>query len=407
MNRRVHIHSDIIPALEWAHKLPDYAGAYLDKQNGGKPTFLFTRDLDPYRQGIRERVPADLELSVALGAQSLDDLMRRKDDMSAIRKDLLDEGVVLVSSTVDVVNNRVIVGVLHRDAYAVGRLHALDADVVVMEQTVADADCDMDSCAPAKAGYEIDNGADLACTSGYLARRVDPGHNNIGIITAGHCIAASAVNRWKHAGNPIGTENATHAWQDNSVGDVGFIGLDAEDVPGALNKVLVKPVVGKVVRMTGIMDSYLQIVGTPMCRMGQGSWLHHDHWIDGVPPNPDYTARKCGSINLFDTDSLADPNDPRHFSEEDGVAKFIHHMKAWNWDSWAGDSGGTVFQQDSSDPGNIDPPAVLLGTHVHSSDGNNINGDSWYTSQKWGRDALSVLGIDTWPCVNGDCTNPF
>jgi len=76
-------------------------------------------------------------------------------------------------------------------------------------------------------------------------------------------------------------------------------------------------------------------------------------------------------------------------------------MKVVSFDSWAGDSEGTVVEVADPD-GNINTTR-LLGTHVHSESGANAD-EGWYTTRYYGWYELSTVhGIDLELCVDANC----
>ena len=97
---------------------------------------------------------------------------------------------------------------------------------------------------------------------------------------------------------------------------------------------------------------------------------------------------------------LTDFTGPRQMSCDDGTCNFIHHMKIWDWDSWAGDSGGTVVEYEDGATS-----TRLMGSHVDSEGVTNAD-ESWFTTVHYAEYELDRYrsGIIIDPCTNSACT---
>jgi len=175
-----------------------------------------------------------------------------------------------------------------------------------------------------------------------------------------------------------------------------FIDINSGFQPGLANKLLVKPSTAQVVQITGVLVDFEQIYGTPVCRIGAGSADHNS-------VNSYYTARKCGTIVVADTDvdGTTDQNSQSCVTiSGQTTCKWIHHMKVVSFDSWGGDSGGPVFEPTVD----ADTTATLFGTHVHSEDGEWPTATKgWYTTQYQGYIELHAQGIELDVCVTATC----
>ena len=94
------------------------------------------------------------------------------------------DGVDVVSVSVDVKNNRVLVGVVGKTDRKRSAVQAMSGPLVVADEKrpVIDA-CAIDNCANLKGGLMIKSGVE--CTSGYIAVRWDTDPNQIVMVTAG------------------------------------------------------------------------------------------------------------------------------------------------------------------------------------------------------------------------------
>lgn len=390
---RLEVQKSMGPAVDYAAKQPGYGGAYIDQLDHGLPVFLFTKDVGARSTEIGELLKAGTKYDVRLVDHSLAGLTKIKEDVSSEREALMETGVEIISVSVDVKMNRIVVGVLGKTDRKRDIVKALGDPIVVIDESLPHADtCWIDDCPNLKGGLRID-ATDATCTSGYLGRRTDGSNADIVMVTAGHCIASSSASTWKHHGTGFGTENSNHGWNNNSAADVGFIKLWDDQVPANKNMFLSKPGYATTAELTGYRTFSEQVIGMQVCRIGWGSSNHHS-------ANAYYLARQCGQIETYDTDT-ASTTDNNSQSCASGTCKYIQKMKAVDFDSWAGDSGGTIFEQNSP----VEAPTNLLGTHVHSQDTGGYPDDDkgWYSPYTQGTAGFANDGIDIDACFTSSC----
>lgn len=134
-------HADMVHRLEIQRQLyipsgrPNYAGAYIDQRRGGIPVYLFTEIGDDIEATLERMMPG-IEFEIHRVAASLDELTRLKERISGAREELWQEGIELVSVSVDVVGNRVEVGLLEATDEARARVAEFGEPVVVIEESV-------------------------------------------------------------------------------------------------------------------------------------------------------------------------------------------------------------------------------------------------------------------------------
>lgn len=227
----------------------------------------------------------------------------------------------------------------------------------------------------------------------YNVMRTDLNPDKLAMLTAGHCIWRSDDARWRfNLTHEFGTENSNHGFHSGSFGDVGIISFDLADAPSPTNKYLANPASGLVNGITGGMSFSSQTYGTYLCRIGIGSYDKHKD-----DPNSTYTGRRCGHITVYDSDSLG-MTDRRRKICENGTCNMIHHMKVWDWDSWPGDSGGTVVEHEGGES-----TTRLMGSHVDSESGSSAD-ESWFTTVHYAQYELEQYqGITIEPCTNSAC----
>lgn len=338
---------------------------------------------------------------------TLAELTTLKRRVSNHRTELLASDVEVFSSSVDIVNNRVIVGVRGKNERRADEVKSLGDPIVVVDAELPRTDaCEIDACPNLKGGLLITQGGRLPagteCTSGYIARRWDTDPDEFVLITAGHCIANSVSegDQWARYKPDetvkFGVELA-HAWEVGSLADIGAIKIWTAHVPESKNKFLSKPSDGTTAAITGYETFSQQMPGDQVCRIGWGSWEYG--------PNSIYTARKCGLITLYDTDSDGTNDKNSESCVPDGRCRYIKDMKGVNFDSVGGDSGGIVFERNNP----ASDPTDLFGTHVHSlkmtftTEGDEDDVRGWYSTTTKGFSELQARGIYITPCQSSSC----
>lgn len=384
----------------------DYAGMYIDQLTGGTPIFLTTGRADMYADVLTALIQGAYAFEIRVVNRDLASLESQKAQIVNARDQLAMDGIAVHTVSVHVRDNRVEVGVTNPTEQVLSRLSEFGDDMLVYQDGSQHLDvCGIEACGPRmKGGLAIESDVPNGCTSGYLARRTDGTHNNLGIVTAGHCLyPGGSSSSWLHDFAVIGDENGiSQGWQTGSYGDVGFIDLstaaDPDGIQGS-NKFLANPSTNQLVNFTSTIPVFLQHEGDAVCRIGWGSYLLHRDTTQSQAKRDNYKGRQCGLITLFDTDSdgLADPDSQSCIG---ATCKLIHYMKKVDFDSTSGDSGGTVFEPTSLS----DTEAALMGTHVHSVTDSASADEGWYSSVSWGITELSVLGYTIEPCLNWGCT---
>jgi hypothetical protein len=384
--------------LAVAQDSPAFAGAYIDRERGGVPVFLVTDPQAELVSVIEELVPDEVPVEVNVVERSLAELTAMKREISSSVDDLLEAGVDVTETAVSVRGNAVLVGILDmtEDARQTLLDRWPDAQPFDGIRPVSDA-CTIESCPSGmKGGLMIHRvSASNFCTSGYLARRTDGEHNNIVLVTAGHCVAGFD-DRWYHDGTRIGSADPIHGWHPGSLGDIATIDLNTASVPSNRNRLLVHPTSDQVVQVTSVMYWYEQVEGLDVCRMGEGSFNLQQ------AGSSYYRGRKCGEILIFDSDAqgTTNPNDQscRVVSGTE-TCKLIYDMKVVDFDSTGGDSGGAVFLETESS----DTTATLMGTHVHSQNDDDDTDRGWYSGVYKGIAELMSRGVDLTPCLTSSC----
>lgn len=389
LDRRLKVRAAFQPLLELAIELPEYAGAYTDHDRGGLP-ILLTSNLEAFLSAIEASRQANVEFEIREVEYSLLELEAAQDLIDEATPDLRATGTQIVSTGLDILANRVQVGVhgLRADTQIV-IFDAFGPIVTTVEDAPGEADAcvSMNNCWPMKGGLRIHatvNG--LPCTGGFIAARSDNG--KLGIVTAGHCLAhanPSGPDYWGHANSPTAAQNfgeeRLHTWHDGSLADVGFIVFDQETIDqlGAPNALHYLDPAGNGT-VIAVQSNGSQLPNDAVCRMGWGTW--------------DLTSgqgRTCGQVR-----SVIDQTRPSCLTATN--CRDIKHQWEVNFDSVAGDSGGPVYHPYST------TTSIAYGTHVHSWEPALETG--WYSPVLWGRTAYWSKSGATYSydvCITGTC----
>jgi hypothetical protein len=360
------------PAFQHARGYSDFAGAYLDQEQGGIPVFMFTEHVVGRAEELATRLPASTAYRIEGANRTYRQLEAVLDDIESDWSSLKRQGVDVVTAGIRTDENLVFIGVNGLATYATDELRSrFGQDLEVFEDSPAHADACNGTfdCRPMKGGIDITRPTG-ACTSGFVVKRQDT--SALHILTAGHCIEVhGGYNaQWSHNSDPFGY--ARHeTWRADFTrdGDVGLITIAVSETPSSKNQVhtesvLVKPVTG--------WDS-VQFVGDQSCRFGRTSKLD------------------CGVINAVDV--IRD-------SETSIGTMSVRHTNQVSYDSTDGDSGGPMFFYASGGSS-----LIAQGTHVHSATDGTTNAYGWFTPISWGRTAFSSLnGYNYDVCTNSACS---
>ncbi len=367
LNHRVEVQEAIDPAFATAQSLGTSGGVYLDQLNGGIPVFLTTEDPAEFATALATLVPRAISYMVERVSFSISELYAVQAEIDADTPKLLDDGVDIGSTAIDVINNRVLVGVRSLGGGDLTLLqHQYGAAISVEEEQESqggDSCTSRASCPPIKGGINIylKDHPEKACTSGVIVRK-STGPVDLYVLTAGHCIEKNGGvgARWKHDSTVFGTA-VTEAWGNLSDADVGLIDIDNGDYPSTMNEFYAQ-YSWSIRAATTWQVSDHQNVGDAVCRSGEYSGYH------------------CGTIvNINKT--------------KDVDGKQIKHQWVMDSDACPGDSGGPYFIGLS-----------IYGIHSDSTDGCNPGTNrAWYSPIDW---ALAKLSSKGWPslmCFTSNC----
>ena len=158
LHQRLWLVLSTLPAVELARKDPAWAGWWLDHESGGTPVLLFAADPAEKRAGLADRLPAGVEVRVERVERPLTDLEAMRHKLFASEADLTKAGTVLTAVGLDIVGNRLTIGVEASSRSTRDAIADLIGDAFVLrEEGAAGADsCPRTECLPPlKAGVGL------------------------------------------------------------------------------------------------------------------------------------------------------------------------------------------------------------------------------------------------------------
>ncbi len=193
-----------------------FGGLYLDDAAGGVMTVLVTCDRAVHEAALRRLVANPDRLRVVKAKHSEDELLAAQDRIAAAENELSALGVAPTLTSVDVVGNRVTVGVPGAAAAAksalarvvpLSMLHIEDGVRLDLAVCASGLECSTDS-PPFDGGTDIESfdtelGAVQFCTLGFVGRSSAGGA--VSVLSAGHCGPTSST--WVQQTTPIGQVN--------------------------------------------------------------------------------------------------------------------------------------------------------------------------------------------------------
>jgi hypothetical protein len=120
------------PALDYAHAQVDFAGMYFDQHQQGRPVFRFSDRVEFHREALAQLLPVGVEPQVVWATWSLDEL-------KAVYHTIVEDHATweaklpMVSVDVDVITNRVVVGLERPVPDAATSLAAVYGPMVTVE----------------------------------------------------------------------------------------------------------------------------------------------------------------------------------------------------------------------------------------------------------------------------------
>ncbi len=211
LDRRFAMEQQMSPMEEFAEQLTNFAGHWIDQPAGGIITLAFTADPELHREALQALVPLGASLQLVRVQFALQELEAVYEQMTQERDALREDGLQLGHLFVDVMENRVVAGVVGLTPENAAALHARYGDIVVPEPSnpVPTSCSSKESCIgpPLRAGISgAPNGTSYRnrCSIAFMIHR----SSDEEWLTAGHCAQVIGVV-WHHAGYQIGTIEAT------------------------------------------------------------------------------------------------------------------------------------------------------------------------------------------------------
>ena len=118
MDRRVEERGAIVPAIELARTSDDFVDMFIDQERGGVFVFQYTRDLEAHAAALAEVIPEGIRFELIPVEFTAKQLRMKQEHITAdmIESDwLLDGEIEIVEVGDGVLENRVMVGLLHAE----------------------------------------------------------------------------------------------------------------------------------------------------------------------------------------------------------------------------------------------------------------------------------------------------
>ncbi len=365
ISRRIAVQRAVDPAFLLAVSLDGSAGTYMDQAAGGMPVFATVEDPSIFRSQVVNKVPEGIEYRVERVEFSLSVLEAAQAQINADFKSLHTAGIAINSTALDLVSNRILVGVKELDeASRVGLAARYGRIVAAREEpsrqldhaTLPHACVSRIECPPLKGGIKIYRTTDTSaiCTSGFIVKLA--GTSTLRVLTAGHCIELNGGLGvgWSHHGSQFGTAQ-TETWGELSNADTGLISVSVsgdDNLFYASSQNDLRPV-------TGWEATATQNTGDYVCRGGKT------------------TGYVCGNIVA---ENVA----------RDVDGKTIEHQWEVDYDALPGDSGAPYFLANGA-----------WGIHSDSTDSGPPR--SWYSPMGWVFSKLSSYGVPITLCTTPSC----
>lgn len=230
LERRIAVQQSVAGARVWASAQTTWAGAYTDQLAGGVPVFKFVGDPERHRTELASRVPPGTTFRLESASRTIAELSDLKAEVVAAWPSIESDGVDVLAVGIDVISNRVSIGVVGlTDPTESQLLMRFPSGVLVSPEAPVELDaCNsrIDCGSPIKGGLRITNPSGAWCTAGYIGELNNTTPATLRVVTAGHCIelGGGIGATWKHNGTAFGTATA-ETWATNADGDVGIITL--------------------------------------------------------------------------------------------------------------------------------------------------------------------------------------
>lgn len=372
IRRRVGVQEALTPASAYVATVVESAGVYIDQLDLGLPVFLFVGNGEVHRPAIEKLLPPGTEFRIASAEYTYAELLDIQARVEAAREGVVNDGIDMVLTGLDVRANRVIVGVEGLTPAAVDALSARFGPGIstrMQAPTQADA-CSYLNCWPLKGGIEIYRTSGVSqCTSGFIVKRAST--STYGVITAGHCIEVNGGydKDWFHGTTSVYTigRSQRETWQAGADADVGIIHANAGSVPSQKNRIYTPGDATTYRDILAVTTSVNQNVGMVVCRSGRTSG-----WDCGTIVAKNVTKPSCVGTDC----------------------RLIDYVVEVDFDSMGGDSGGPIHINSNA-----------LGTHVDSERPDGPGKHGWYSPLDFARTTYYDLhGISYNVCTSSDCS---
>lgn len=206
--------------LEYARKLPTFAGAYIDQGRSGRLVIMLTVTDPVLEDNLAALAPDGPPIEVGLASTSFSRLKQAYDQAWA---DWPSQSTApLYTVTIDERQNLLRLGVAAADsasqqelALSIGKRLGVPVAVVVAEPSVETTCTHPDLCySPMKAGTRIRKGATNGSICSMAFHIINPSNGDLEFLTAGHC-GYSGANDWFHVYYGLVGEEVASQYQED------------------------------------------------------------------------------------------------------------------------------------------------------------------------------------------------
>ncbi len=182
---RLVLQEDAIALAPALSEDPDFAGIYIS--TGNMINIGFTFDAEKKVEALRQKVRLPDRVQAFRAKHSLGELENDKNRVVDMAQELTAEGIMVSQVAIDIINNRIKIGVVKLDPKKSEILQGLFGDVDIVDKPLNEMENRSDTATPMRAGVRITNASGGSCTSNWKAQ--DRTTGELVTITAGHCVS--------------------------------------------------------------------------------------------------------------------------------------------------------------------------------------------------------------------------
>ncbi|MGQ7845144.1 hypothetical protein ACUNV4_11755 [Granulosicoccus sp. 3-233] len=182
---RLVLQEDAIALAPALSEDPDFAGIYISTRNIINIGFTFNAEKKV--EELRQKVRLPDRVQAFQAKRSMGELENDKNRVVDMSGELTSKGIVVSQVAIDIISNRLKIGVVKLDPNKLETIQQLFGDVDIVDKPLNEVENRSDTATPMRAGVRITNAAGGSCTSNWKAQ--DRTTGEMVTITAGHCVS--------------------------------------------------------------------------------------------------------------------------------------------------------------------------------------------------------------------------